>query len=95
MSASPCKLRRVAAWAIAIPALFTTCAWLLPLVLSGCDVIGPHHECYFDGQDVTGAVLSAQVGSTLLLLVSTLTVALPLLVVAHLRARRLSMSALR
>ena len=95
MSNSPKRLRRIAAWAVALPALLTICAWLLPLVLSGCDVIGSHHECYLDGKDVTPVVLLAQAGCTLLLLVSMLMVCVPLLFVAYSRSRRQSKSAFR
>jgi len=95
MPDSPKTLRRIAGWAVALPALLAICAWLLPLVLSGCDVLEPHHECYLDGKDVTPVVLLTQLGCTLLLLVSMLMVCVPLLFVAHSRSRRQSNSAFR
>ena len=82
MKASPAKLRRRALWAVIIPAMVAACCWLLPVVLSRCDLIGPHHECYFGARDVTPAVLIAQFGSTLVLVLSVLAIALRLLVVA-------------
>jgi len=75
--------------------LLTIGAWLLPLVLSGCDVVGPHHECYLGAEDVTAEVILAQFGSTLLLVACLLVIVIPLLTVAHRRSKRVSVSGLR